>query len=64
MALFVWETFKWCLRSATRPPLPLREDYRDLYPDFILSDVEEAAYEFHIPELLRPFLMPRGEFRL
>ncbi|KAJ8432836.1 hypothetical protein Cgig2_017049 [Carnegiea gigantea] len=30
MALFVWETFSWHLRSTSRPPLPLLMDHHDL----------------------------------
>ncbi|KAJ8435297.1 hypothetical protein Cgig2_026389 [Carnegiea gigantea] len=53
MALHVWETFKWRLRSVARPPWSLPENYRDLCSDFILADVEEAAHDFHIPELVQ-----------
>jgi len=53
MALYVWETFNWCLRSATRPSQPLPEDHYDLSPYFILADAQEAARDFHILELVR-----------
>jgi len=52
MALHEWVTFNWRLRSVARPPWPLSKNYRDLCLDFIFSDVEEAAYDFHIPKLV------------
>jgi len=52
MAMFVWETFSWHLRSAFWPPLWLLEDHHDLCPDFILADAEEAIHDFCTPELV------------
>ena len=43
VALHVLETFDWHLRWAIFPPLPLPDDYQDLWRDFDLSDAEEAA---------------------
>ena len=51
MALYVLETFDWCLRSAACPSRPFPEDYRDLCLNFVLSDAEEAARDFRIPEM-------------
>ncbi|KAJ8429312.1 hypothetical protein Cgig2_025068 [Carnegiea gigantea] len=53
MTLNVLGTFNWRLRRATRPPRLLSEDYHDLYLYFILADAEEAAHDFHIPELVQ-----------
>ncbi|KAJ8433573.1 hypothetical protein Cgig2_033662 [Carnegiea gigantea] len=36
-----------------RPPQPLLEDYWDLCPSFSLSDTEEAARDFDIPEMIQ-----------
>jgi len=52
MALHVWETFNWHLRSATRPPRSLPKNYRDLCLDFIFAYTEEANRDFHILELV------------
>ncbi|KAJ8443577.1 hypothetical protein Cgig2_020664 [Carnegiea gigantea] len=48
MALHVWETFNWRVRSVARPPLLLLENYHNLCLDFILAVVQEAARDFRI----------------
>ncbi|KAJ8441393.1 hypothetical protein Cgig2_009101 [Carnegiea gigantea] len=52
MADHVGETFKWHLRRASHPPRSLSEDYQDLCPSFALPNVEEAARNFNIPEMV------------
>ena len=42
-----------------RPPWPLPEDYLDLCQHFILSDDEEAAHDFHIPQLVQAIFYTR-----
>ena len=49
----VRETFKWHLRATSCPFQPLPDDYRDLCPCFTLLDVEEAARDFDIPEIVQ-----------
>ncbi|KAJ8420830.1 hypothetical protein Cgig2_008426 [Carnegiea gigantea] len=39
----------WHLRLALRSPHLLLKEHRDLYPDFTLSDTEEAMHNFSIP---------------
>ena len=53
MTIHVQETFNWRLRRVARPPWPLPEDYRDLCLEFVLSDAEEAAHDFHISEMVQ-----------
>ncbi|KAJ8425106.1 hypothetical protein Cgig2_013836 [Carnegiea gigantea] len=53
MADHVRETFRWHLRGASRPPHPLPKDYQALCPSFALLDVEEAACDFNIPEIVQ-----------
>jgi len=52
MALYVWETFNWHLRSAARPAQPPPEDHYDLCADFILANAQEATWDFCLPELV------------
>jgi len=49
----VRETFKWHLRKASRPPRPLPKDHWDLCLSFTLTDAEEAAHDFDIPEIVQ-----------
>ncbi|KAJ8421918.1 hypothetical protein Cgig2_021607 [Carnegiea gigantea] len=53
MADHVRETFKWHLRTASHPPRPLLKDYRDLCLGLTLSDAEEVACDFDIPEIVQ-----------
>lgn len=53
MALHELETFDLHLRRATRPPLPLPKDYRDLCPYFLLENAEYVARDFQILELVQ-----------
>ena len=53
MADYVRENFRWHWRSASRPPLPVPEDYRELCPHFALSNAEEAACNFELPEMVQ-----------
>ncbi|KAJ8432297.1 hypothetical protein Cgig2_019226 [Carnegiea gigantea] len=39
--------------SGYLPSWPLPDDYQDLCPDFILSDAEEDAYDFLLPEMVQ-----------
>ncbi|KAJ8428395.1 LOW QUALITY PROTEIN: hypothetical protein Cgig2_029018 [Carnegiea gigantea] len=47
----VRETFRWHWRSAPRSPRPLLEDYWDICPRFTLSNAEEVACAFELPEM-------------
>ncbi|KAJ8421484.1 hypothetical protein Cgig2_014962 [Carnegiea gigantea] len=49
----VRETFRWHWRSASHPLRPLPEDYRELCPCFTLSEAEEAAHDFNLPEMVQ-----------
>ncbi|KAJ8432114.1 LOW QUALITY PROTEIN: hypothetical protein Cgig2_027302 [Carnegiea gigantea] len=53
MADCVRENLQWHWRSASRPPCPLPEDYRELCPHFALSKAEEAARDFELPEIVQ-----------
>ena len=53
MVYHIRETFKWHLRMASRPPRQLLEVYRDSCSSFTLSDAEEAARYFNIPEIVQ-----------
>ncbi|KAJ8430132.1 hypothetical protein Cgig2_011076 [Carnegiea gigantea] len=53
MADHVRETFQWHWRSALRPLRTLLEDYRELCPCFTLSEAEEAARDFNLPEMIQ-----------
>ena len=43
MTLYAVENFEWDWREATFQPLPLRDVYQDLFPDFDLGEAEEAV---------------------
>ncbi|KAJ8424704.1 hypothetical protein Cgig2_025453 [Carnegiea gigantea] len=47
------ETSKWHLRRPSHPPRPLPKDYGDLCPSITLSNAEEAAHDFDIPEIVQ-----------
>jgi len=53
MADHVRETFRWHWRNASRLLRPLKEDYWDLCPYFILFKAEEAARDFKIPKMVQ-----------
>ncbi|KAJ8429798.1 hypothetical protein Cgig2_015630 [Carnegiea gigantea] len=53
MADFVRVSFRWRWRSTTCPRRPLLVDYQDLCPQFTLSDVERAALDFELPEIVQ-----------
>ncbi|KAJ8426359.1 hypothetical protein Cgig2_025498 [Carnegiea gigantea] len=53
MADFVRDSFRWRWRSTTCPPRLLPDDYQDLCPRFMLSDVESAALEFELLEMVK-----------
>ncbi|KAJ8438624.1 hypothetical protein Cgig2_017962 [Carnegiea gigantea] len=53
MANYFRETFKWHLRGASHLLRPLLEYYQDLCPSFTLSDTDEAACDFDIPEIVQ-----------
>ncbi|KAJ8444801.1 LOW QUALITY PROTEIN: hypothetical protein Cgig2_014990 [Carnegiea gigantea] len=44
---------RWHWRSATCPPRLLPDDYQDLCPRFTLPDVEKAAVDFEVPEMVQ-----------
>ncbi|KAJ8442977.1 LOW QUALITY PROTEIN: hypothetical protein Cgig2_019550 [Carnegiea gigantea] len=58
MADFVRESFRWHWMTATRPPRPLPDDYRDLCLRFMLSDVKRAALDFELPEMVQATFYP------
>ena len=41
------------LKKRGRPPHSLPENYHDLCIDFILANIEDAAHDFYIPELVQ-----------
>ncbi|KAJ8430101.1 hypothetical protein Cgig2_007165 [Carnegiea gigantea] len=48
----VRKTFEWHLRGASRLPRLLPGNHHEMSPGFVLSDVEEAAHDFDIPEMI------------
>jgi len=49
----VQSTFRWHWRSASCPPCPIPEDYRELYPCFTQSKAKEVARDFEHPEMVQ-----------
>jgi len=52
MADFVRGSFRWHWRSAIPPPHPLPDDYEDLCSCFVISEAEQAARDFGLPEMV------------
>ena len=52
MADFVRGSFRWHWWSDIRLPCPLPNDYQDLCPRFVISNAEQAAHDFELPEMV------------
>ncbi|KAJ8440230.1 hypothetical protein Cgig2_023995 [Carnegiea gigantea] len=45
------ENFRWHWRKVSHLRRPLSENYRELYPHFVLSKAEDAVRDFELPEM-------------